>query len=95
MEVALALAIVVIPLGLSVQATRLVVGDVLCERRQKLAQLLLVWLVPLIGAAIVLAVHRSAQAPSRRYREPVDPGDDFGLSGRSVKNIQETLDGAD
>lgn len=95
MEVALALAAIAIPLWLSIKATRLVVRDLLSERRQKVAQLLLVWLVPLIGAVVVLAVHRQAEPPSRQYREPVDPGDDFALSGRPVKNLREVLDGDD
>src|SRR5688572_692427 len=97
MEVALALALaaIAIPLWLNVKATRLVVRDVLSGRRQKVAQLLLVWLVPVVGAVVVLAVHRSPEPPSRQYREPVDPGDDFALSGRSVKKIREVLDADD
>jgi hypothetical protein len=95
MEVAFALVALTIPLWLNVRATRLVVRDVFSEQRQKVAQLFFVWLVPVIGAVVVLAVHRPAEEPSRRYREPPDPGDDFALSGRSVKNLREVLDGDD
>jgi len=95
MEVALVLAVIAIPLWLNIRATRLVVRDALSERSQKVAQLLLVWLVPLVGAVVVLAVHRRAEPPSRQYREPVDPGDDFALSGRTIKNIREAVDGDD
>ena len=94
-ELALAVVAIAIPLWLNVKATGLVAHDMLCERRQKIAQLLLVWLVPILGAVIVMAVHRPAEPPSRQYREPVDPGDDFALSARSVRNIREVLDGDD
>jgi hypothetical protein len=95
MELALALVAIAIPLWLNIKATRLVARDVLSERRQKVAQLLLVWLVPLVGAVVVLAVHRRAEPPSRQYRESRDPGDDFAFSGRTIKNTREVLDGDD
>lgn len=95
MEVAFALVAIAIPLWLNVRATRLVVHDALSEQGQKVAQLLFVWLVPVVGAVVVLAVHRPTEPPSRRYREPPDPGDDFALSGRPVKNLREVLDGDD
>ncbi len=93
MEIALALAVIAVPLWLNVKATRAVLLDEFLQRGQRLVQLLLVWLVPLIGAGIVLAVHRSAETPSRRYREPADPGDDFAYTGRALKNTREALDG--
>ena len=95
MEFALALAAIAVPLWLNLKATGLVARDVLSERGQKVAQLLLVWLVPLVGAVVVLAVHRSAEPSSRQYRKPPDPGDDFAFSGRTVKNTREVLDGDD
>jgi hypothetical protein len=95
MEVALALAALVIPLWLNVKATQLVSRDVLSERRQKVAQLLFVWLVPLIGAVVVLAIHRPAEPPSRQYRKPVDPSDDYAFSGRTIRNTKDVLDGDD
>jgi hypothetical protein len=95
MEISLVLAAVLVPLLLNVRATQLIVQDVLCDRRQKLMQLLLVWFVPLIGAIIVLAVHRRAEPPSRHYREAEDPGDDFAYSGRMTRSIKEVLDGDD
>lgn len=95
MEIGLVLAAVLIPLLMNARATQLVVQDVLCDRRQKLAQLLLVWFAPLIGAIIVLAVHRRAEPPSRQYREVADAGDNFEYSGRLTKGIKEVLDGDD
>jgi hypothetical protein len=95
MEVALSLVVLSIPLWLNIKATRLVLRDALSERNQKVAQLLFVWLVPLIGALVVLAVHRRAEPPSRKYREPADAGDDFAFSGSALKNTREVLDGSD
>ena len=95
MEIGLVLAAVLIPLLLNARATQLIVQDVLCDRQQKKAQLLLVWFAPLIGALIVLAVHRRAEPPSRQYRAATDAGDDFAHSGRMPRSIKEVLDGDD
>lgn len=80
-------------LALHVKATIAVLRDADSGKGQKIAQLGFVWLVPLLGAVVVLAVHRQPERPSRRYREAPDPGDDFAMSGRSVKNVTSTLDG--
>ncbi|MDP1954598.1 MAG: hypothetical protein Q8M51_00565 [Polaromonas sp.] len=66
-------------------ATRLVLRDEAISRKQRVAQVFLVWLLPIIGAVLVFAVHRRTEAPSRKYREAPDPGDDFGLSGRGAR----------
>jgi hypothetical protein len=93
MHAVFAVFAVIVPLLLNVLATRAVVRDGLSERSQKIFQLGLVWLLPLAGALLVLAVHRSPEAASRKYREPPEPGDDMGLSGRGAKNLSEALDG--
>lgn len=95
MEFAFALFAVIAPLCLNLLATRAVLRDAFAERSQKLAQLLLVWLVPIIGAILVLAFHRRSESPSRKYREAPDPGDDYATSGRTVKIIREVADGDD
>ena len=92
MEVVLVLVVISIPLWLNVIATRAVVRDEGSERQQKIAQLLFVWLIPLIGAVITLAVHRPNEMPSRKYSEPLDAGDDFGFSGRGAKGLSRALD---
>ena len=81
MDIVLTLLVVALPLWLNVKATRLVLRDDLSERWQRIAQLLLVWLVPVIGAIIVQAVHRPAEPPARKYREPPDPGGRFRSCG--------------
>ena len=93
METLLVIAALSIPLALNLWATRLVVADDLSSRSQKHHQLALVWLLPLLGAVIVLAVHRKEEPPSRKYRTSPDPGEDFTFSGKSVNATKEALDG--
>lgn len=72
-------ALGVIVLTMNVWATILVVRDSLSEPSQRIVQGLMVWVLPLIGAIIVLAVHRSNEKPAEKYREIPDPGEDFGF----------------
>lgn len=53
---------------LNALATKAVLGDELSERRQKIVQLCLVWFLPLLGALLVLAVHRKPEPASGHYR---------------------------
>jgi hypothetical protein len=94
MDLFILLLVLAVLLSLNVWATRLVVRDQLSERVQKVFQLLLVWLLPVIGAVIVLGVHRKQEKSPLGYREPPDPGD-MGASGRGVGKIREVLDGDD
>jgi hypothetical protein len=84
MELAI-VAFLVVPLVVAnLLATRLVLRDELISRSQRFVQVLMVWLIPIIGAVLVFAVHRRPEAPSRKYRETPDPGDDFAFSGRGA-----------
>jgi len=93
MELALIAFAICAVLALNLRATFAIARDTLSERSQKFWQLVLVWLLPLLGAIIALAVHRRTEEPSRKYREPLDAGDDFALSGRSQKAWSEAVDG--
>jgi len=93
MELTLILVVFAILLWLNIKATVVIARDRLIEGRQKAIQLALVWLLPLLGAIIVLAVNRPPEAPSRKYRERQDAGEDFTASGRSVRTITEATDG--
>jgi len=62
--VALILATIV---GLDVMATRAILRDDLSERRQRLAQIALVWLFPLLGALLVLALYREPKKAFGTY----------------------------
>lgn len=86
------LVLLAIPIWLNIKASRFIVGDEFSERSQKIIQLLWVWFLPIVGAVLILAVHRPTEAPSRQYRQEVDPGDDFARSGHSTKIIREALD---
>ena len=58
-------------------ASWLVLHDDLAERDQKILQLLVVWLIPLLGAIGVFAIHRSHKHAPGKYRDPSDAGEDF------------------
>jgi hypothetical protein len=88
----LAIAIALIPLLLNVFATRLVHRDEYSEKAQKIAQLLFVWLVPIIGAIAIWGMYRSLEKSPGTYRETPDPGDDFGASGTSLQSLRDALD---
>lgn len=93
MEMILLLAAMAIVVAFNARATVIILRDSFSERRQKIAQLLLVWIIPVIGSIVVFAVHRPMEPPSRKYREAPDVGDDFALSGRHVKSVGEAIDG--
>jgi hypothetical protein len=80
-------------LALNVRASMVIARDALSERSQKVWQLALVWLLPIFGAILTLAIHRPSEKPSRRYRRAPDPGDDFAQGGRSQKVLSDALDG--
>lgn len=92
MEIALATVAIAVLLVANAFATRAVWRDKFAERHQRALQLLAVWLVPVFGAILVLALHRKAEEPSRKYRESPDPGDDFAASGKSARSIQSAVD---
>jgi hypothetical protein len=79
--------------GLNVKATILIARDTLSTLSQKSWQLALVWFVPVLGAIITLAVHKSVAEPSRRYRESLESGEGAALSGRFQQNLSEAIDG--
>jgi hypothetical protein len=77
----------------SAWVTYRIVHDHLSTPSQRVAQAILVWLLPALGAMIVLHMQRQNPEPSTgKYREPPDPGDDFGMSARSVRNFKEVIE---
>jgi hypothetical protein len=96
MDIVLIALILVILMGMNLVATRAVIRDDFSGRGQKIAQLLSVWLIPLLGALVVLGVHRREEKSSGKYREIPDPGDDFAASGRGVRStLRSDADGPD
>ena len=80
-------------LALNVRASLLVARDALSERSKKVMQLALVWLLPILGAILTLAIHRSSEKPSHRYSRAPDAGDEVAQGGRSQKILSDALDG--
>lgn len=79
---------------LNIAATVVVMRDDYSERKQKVLQTIVVWLVPLLGALVVLAVHRKPEKPSGAYR--VDGSgviDDFAFVRPIAKSIGDVIDG--
>lgn len=64
--------------ALNVYASRRSIRDELASPAQRIAQLLFIWLVPILGAIVTLAVLRNSPEPSRgTYRKEPDMGDQY------------------
>lgn len=69
-------------LWLNFKASLLIWSDTLSEKKQRVLQLLLVWFAPVLGALIVIGVHRPHEQPSGRYNDAQPLADDF--MGRTI-----------
>jgi len=69
-------------LWLNFKASLSIWNDILSDKKQRVLQLLLVWLAPLLGALIVIGVHRPHEKPSGRYHDEQPFPDDF--MGRTI-----------
>jgi hypothetical protein len=77
----------------SAWVTYRIAHDHLSTPNQRVAQTIFVWLLPALGAMIVLHMQRqNPEVSTGKYSEPPDPGDDFGMSGRSVRNFKEVVE---
>lgn len=86
-------ALIGIVLWMDIKATTLILRDSLSEPLQRVIQLIMVWLLPILGAIIVFAVHRPIEKHPETYKEPPDPGDDFGFPRHSARG--RSNDGGD
>lgn len=69
------------------------INDYLATRAQRVAHILLIWGLPVLGALLVL--HMQRQHPERhsgRYRDVPEPGEDFGVSGKGYRRTQQGLE---
>jgi hypothetical protein len=73
LDVAIALAVLALLVLANGLATRTVLRNPYAERRQKLFQLLALWLLPIFGAIFIFALHRKPEKPSGGYRQSLDP----------------------
>jgi len=76
---------------LNVLATVAVRRDEFSEPLQKVVQVSLIWIIPLLGALLVLGVHRKKEEPSRSYRLDHAGAPDYSAS-HGIKSIAEVLD---
>lgn len=93
MEATLVIASIVILLWLNIKATLVIRRDVLLSAVQRLSQIGIVWLFPLLGPILILAIHRPDMRTSGKYPEEREPLEDFGTSGAKLRNVNEVLDG--
>ncbi len=69
-------------------------GDSLSTGGQRAAQIALIWLLPVMGALLVLRLQRRRpEQGSGSYRPVPDAGDDFAYSRQSSKQLDRALDG--
>ena len=87
--VALLFAIVL----LSAWVTRRIIRDDLLSHGQRVAQVMFVWVLPILGPLLVLHLQRQHLATGAgRYSSEPDM-EDFGESGRSVRQLNKVLEG--
>lgn len=98
MNSAIALCLILAFLVLNAWATRAVMLDAFSSSKQRLAQVLFVWCVPVVGAFLVLYMNREeADKLTGKYREEPDSSDDSELLHRNYSRIhrhriRETLE---
>ncbi len=79
---------------LDVLATIAVQRDEYAEPRQKMLQTVVIWLIPIIGALLLLGIHRKAEKPSRAYRAADSGvGDDCSTLRPFSKSVADIVDG--
>ena len=88
LSVALLCAIVL----LSAWVTWRIIRDNLLSRGQRVAQVIFVWVLPILGPLLVLHLQRQHLATgSGRYSSEPDM-EDFGESGRPVRQLNKVLE---
>lgn len=89
----LIIAITLLLLGLNVFATLLIRRDEFSEKSQRIAQLLFVWLVPLIGAIAIWGMFRSEERSPGTYRDVPEPDDDLDPPESPLHSLSDASDG--
>lgn len=78
---------------LNARTTRRVLRDEFLSPGQRRAQILIVWLIPFLGA--LLTLHMMRTKPEKfpgRYSEAPDPGDDYGYSRPRHRRAEQTTE---
>jgi hypothetical protein len=84
METAIALSVIAALVVVNGVATWIVLREPYSEPQQKVFQCLAVWLVPVLGAILIFALHRKPEKATGRYRESLDPPWDDVTTTRGV-----------
>jgi len=92
MESAVALTLLSALLVANAWATYVVVRDAYVERHQRIFQIAVVWLLPVLGAIFIFALHRKPEKPTGKYREPPNIGDDFASPRHMGRSIHSQAD---
>ncbi len=89
----LIVAITLVLLGLNVFATSRILRDGYSEKAQRIAQLLFVWLVPVIGSIAIWGMYRSEEKSTGTYRDVEEPDDDFDPPDSPLQSLNDAPDG--
>lgn len=77
-------------LYLNLKASSLILKDSILESKVRVFQLLFVWLIPALGASLVLAIYRPLEKSSGAYPEDIEQQDSF-LGGNTGKQIYDEI----
>jgi hypothetical protein len=89
----LIVAITLVLLGLNVFATSRILRDEYSEKAQQIAQLLFVWLVPVIGSIAIWGMYRSEEKSPGTYRDVEEPDDDLDPPNSPLQSLNDAPDG--
>lgn len=89
----LIVAIALVLLCLNVFATFLIQRDEYSEKSQRIAQLLFVWLLPVIGAIAIWGMYRSQETSPGTYRDIPEPDDDLDPPEFPLQSLNDAPDG--
>lgn len=84
------LSIFVLVLALNSCATYAVIKSELATRYQKFAQISLIWLLPVVGSLLTLAVHKKGKDVAKPVGLENPASDNFG--GSYDSNVNHTVD---
>jgi len=94
-ELSIAIVVIAVLMLINVIATVVVIRDRYSETRQKLSQLLGLWLLPFVGAVLVLGIHRKSEGGKGKYPEKRGDEWDDAPSAQVYRATNDMSDPAD
>lgn len=89
----LIVAIALTLLCLNVFATSLILRDEYSEKAQRSAQLLFIWLVPVLGSIAIWGMYRNEEKSAGTYRDAEEPDDGFDPPNSPLQSLNDAPDG--